>query len=131
MGAWGIGTFDNDEASDWLYDLEGSEGTALIEESLDRVLAEEDYPESPDCANALAAAEIVAALKGAPAPGLPEDAMNWISANPSTPSTGLIDKASSAVQKVKAASELRELWEESEDFDAWLACVEDVEQRLV
>ena len=63
MGAWGIGTFDNDDASDWPYDLEGSEGTVLIEESLDRVLAEEDYLESPDCANALAAAEMGGILK--------------------------------------------------------------------
>jgi len=130
MGAWGIGTFDNDDASDWLYDLERSEGTALIEESLDRVPAEEDYLESPECANALAAAEIVAALKGVPAPGLPEGALHWISAKAITPSSGLIDKAISAVQKIKAASELRELWEETEDFNALRACVEDIEQRL-
>ena len=130
MGAWGIGTFDNDDASDWPYDLEGSEGTVLIEESLDRVLAEEDYLESPDCANALAAAEMVAARKDAPAPGLSKDALNWISAKAITPSSGLTDKAISAVQKIKAVSELRELWEETEDFDAWLACVQDIEQRL-
>lgn len=71
MGAWGSGSFDNDDALDWVNDLEGSKGTAVIEFALQAVLDESDYLEAPECSAALCAAEVVAALKGAPGQGLP------------------------------------------------------------
>ena len=33
MGAWGIAAFDNDDASDWVYDLE-KRGLAAIDAAL-------------------------------------------------------------------------------------------------
>ena len=37
MGAWDFGPFDNDDAGDWLYDLEKSSDTSVIAEALRKV----------------------------------------------------------------------------------------------
>ena len=34
MGAWGVGTFENDDASDWVYQLEGAEDLELVRATL-------------------------------------------------------------------------------------------------
>jgi hypothetical protein len=130
MGAWGSGPFQNDDALDWLADLEGSTGLGLVEEALDQVNAEVDYLETFKCFNALAAAEVVAALAGEPAADLPEKTETWISDNAINPAGDLLSQAMAAVSRIKQNSELRELWEESEDSAEWLAGVEDLERRL-
>jgi hypothetical protein len=37
MGAWGIGNFDNDDASDWVYELEEVEDMSLVEATLETI----------------------------------------------------------------------------------------------
>ena len=69
--------FGNDEATDWLYDLEETYGAELLAEAFDTITKGE-FHEQADCCIALAAAEIVAAAKGKPAPDLPEDARKWL-----------------------------------------------------
>jgi hypothetical protein len=65
MGAWDIGPFDNDDAADWLYVLEESSDVSTIAAALGVITDIGDgYLEAPDCSNALAAVEIVAALRG-------------------------------------------------------------------
>ena len=68
MGAWGIGTFENDDAGDWVDRLEESEGLTLLTETLAPAADPSGYLEAPTCTEALAAAEVVAALAGRPAP---------------------------------------------------------------
>ena len=82
MGAWGFGTFENDDAGDWLFDLEETNDLSLIEQTL---TLEDDYIEAPDGCNALAAAEIVAALMGKTRGCLPENATKWINDNKEQP----------------------------------------------
>lgn len=53
MGAWGIKSFENDDASDWLYDLEESDDPSVIQKALQLDMA---YLEAPECCNALASA---------------------------------------------------------------------------
>jgi hypothetical protein len=39
VGTWGSGTFDNDQAVDWTYGLEGKTDLSFVEVTIDRVLS--------------------------------------------------------------------------------------------
>ena len=39
MGAWGVLAFDNDDANDWAYGLEGTSDLSLVNEAFRRVEA--------------------------------------------------------------------------------------------
>jgi len=130
MGVWGAGSFENDDALDWIWELETSADFALLDTSLDAVLnASPGEMGASDWAVALAAAEIVAALGGRPEGGLPEEAESWV-AGKSTPPASLTVKARAAVAAASADSELRDLWEEARDLETWRASVAELEGRL-
>src|SRR5262245_24137255 len=59
MGAWGSGPFENDDAGDWVYDLEGADDFAVVREALDVVGSR--YLDAGEGAAAVAAAVVVAA----------------------------------------------------------------------
>jgi len=131
MGAWETGNFGNDDASDWIYDLEASSGTEQLRKAFTSVIAV-DYPGSPDCCFALAAAEIVAAAKGRPAVDLPDAAQTWIAAQKKLDEIqALGQQAATVVNKISARSELRDLWEESDSWAEWQQVVEGLRQRLL
>jgi hypothetical protein len=91
-----------------------------------------DYIEAPEGCTILAAAEIIIALQGRPKDGLPENAAQWVSKNLSLDSTHLNNIAIQAIEKVLSdASELKELWEESDDFDTWLKDVTQIKTLLL
>lgn len=136
MGAWGTGSFDNDDALDWLADLERN-GPAFLEQTLDVKsgslgLAFLGYIDAPEASAALAAAEMVAAAQGRPPANWPPQAAQWLAAhraalNPER----LRGKALDAIAAVRKKSELRDLWVESEKFlPQWLAGLKDLERRL-
>jgi len=128
MGAWGVTTFENDDASDWLYDLEESNGFTIIEEALE---LEAGYLEAPDGCYALAAADVVLALLGRARPDIPETAIQWTQAYSGTDVSALQQMAINAVTLVLSQeSELRELWQESDDFGAWKKDVEEIASKL-
>jgi len=130
MGARETGNFGNDDASDWVYDLRESSGTDLLQEAFSTVNAQ-DYPESPDSCIALAAAEIVAAAKGKPAPDLPDGARKWLGNQTQVNSIKKLAKSAIAVvNKISVKSELRDLWEESESWHEWQQVVEGLRRRL-
>ncbi len=79
MGAWGVGVFENDTACDYAAEIAETTNTAKLESTLDRILtAGGSSPESPECEEALAAAEIIARLKGSlgTAPPIPRKSIN-------------------------------------------------------
>lgn len=130
MGAWGHGSFENDDASDWLYELEDSTDLSVVSRALRTILREPSRNlESPECCNALAAAEIVAALAGKPGRCLSEIAQLWVQNNP-LPLGDTVSQAKAAVFRVRSNSELRELWEETDDFDNWLKTLDELVTRL-
>jgi hypothetical protein len=131
MGAWGTGNFDNDEALDWLYLLSEAPDLLLLQTTLEAVTgSEEDYLDATDCAQALAAAEIIAALAGHPPEELPEEAAGWLDGRPAPPDD-LKMLALIAIEAVAGEdSELRELWEESDEFEEWQAVLNDLTARL-
>ena len=129
MGAWGHGSFDNDDAGDWVWELEGAADFEVVETALAAVVSERDYLEAPTCSEALAAAEIVAAALGRPVDGLPEEAAAWVAQHRDVP-PGVIALAQQAVTRIADQSELRELWEETEHFADWQGALADLAARI-
>ncbi|MBE7465749.1 MAG: DUF4259 domain-containing protein [Planctomycetes bacterium] len=131
MGTWGYAAFDNDEASDFVYDLEESEDLSILTEALAGMIPGGDLElQAPECSVAIAAAEVVAALNGRPAPDLPADVAAWAKGKP-RPDPRLVAQARQALEAILQDSELKELWQENKaDFPQWLAGVEDLKRRL-
>ncbi|HEY4329042.1 MAG TPA: DUF4259 domain-containing protein [Phycisphaerae bacterium] len=140
MGAWGVDTFDNDDACDWCGKLEGSKNLALVEASLDAVFRDE-YLEAPTACDALAACEVVARLRGNWGKQNPYTVSvdSWVRSHPQMPSNALIQKAMEAIDRILADnSELKQLWEEGADEEKsaagfstpWLASVADLRNRV-
>ena len=108
MGAWGVGTFENDDASDWVYQLEEAGDLDLVEVTLQAAADPEAYLEAPTCCMALAAAEVVAALAGQPAPDLPEEIRTWVGEHRLRVPSELRTLSVKALDQVAADSELKD-----------------------
>lgn len=131
MGAWGVGTFDNDDAADWTYELEVTQGDTLLVESLTYVVElEEEFLDSPEACRALAAAEVVAALRGAPAADLPEIVRNWVAQATGNDLESLAKLSLQAIERIEVDSELKELWDETKHAAEWYALVASLKSRL-
>jgi hypothetical protein len=131
MGTWGFGSFENDGASDWAYDL-ASTGVALLHDTLQEVLANgEDCVEAGPAENAVAAAEVVATLGGKSGKELPDSVAEWVRSHRQDLTPFLREMALSALERVqRPPSELLELWEESPEFAQWQEAMNDLRQRL-
>jgi Domain of unknown function (DUF4259) len=131
MGAWGAGSFDNDDAGDWVWELEDTEDTAILDEAFSQVTERgEDYLEASECSVAIAAAEVVAALRGRPAADLPDEVTAYVDRIGTHPSPAQIASALGALERVKTKSELQELWDESDSLQEWRQGLADLEARL-
>ncbi len=129
MGAWGVGTFDNDDALDWVIELQNSNNLSPIIMAFS-VIDKSSYLEAPDCSRALAAAEVVAALKGNPGNELPDEIVAWLSSNKLSMDSELAVNAKGSAIKIKQSSELKELWEESENLAEWENAINNLILRL-
>lgn len=134
MGTWSVGPFCNDDAADWAYELEEAEDFSLIEESINAVLAAGDeYVEAPEAAIALAAIEVLARLAGGPSEqnSPSEIADKWAAEIGMTPPAALYHNAHAAITRILAdESELKELWQESDEYDAWHSNVLALKARI-
>ena len=134
MGAWSYESFGNDDACDWIAQLEEHNDLGFVESTLDAVLAVgDDYLEAPEACEAIAAAEVVARLQGHSGSTDPnsDDVDAWVERVKLQPSAILIDKACRALDRVLTEpSELLELWEEAEPSGAWQAAVEKLKVRV-
>ena len=135
MGAWGTGSFENDDAHDWLNDFFDAPSMEAVEEALTTVAAfdADEYLEMPECGAALAAAEIVAALRGAPSSDLPADVTLWVREQRERDTSAdarLVGLARRAVGRVKADSEMNDTWINEATRQQWLTRVADLEARL-
>lgn len=132
MGAWDAGSFGNDTAMDWLGELEAKPmdaircAIAVVIES-----DETDDLDAPDCCIALAAAECIAAALGKPCKDFPEEASEILAAHPITPDINLLKHARRAVEQIIGKnSELKELWDETDNPDEWYQVINDLKARL-
>jgi hypothetical protein len=134
MGTWSVEPFGNDDAADWVYELEEAEDLSPIEEAIDAVLAAgTEYLEAPVASVALAAIEVLARLGGSPGEKnfYTETADNWVASIQLEPPVELLDKAQAAIARILAEnSELKELWQESDEYDAWQASIDNLRVRV-
>lgn len=130
MRAWNCSRFDNDDALDWSHDFEKEPSVAFIEKTL-RVASDagDDYLEADDASRAVAAAEVVAALRGAPRPQPPSTITELFRTRQITVEHSLVSLALDALERVRTDSELQVLWEEG-DVSSWRAAINDLESRL-
>jgi hypothetical protein len=127
MGAWGYLPFENDDALDWLDELDGG-GAEAVRQELAR--AGDRYVEAPEGAVALAAAEVTSASQGNPLGELPENVTDWVTAHGAAITAEDVEMALEAVERVAGErSELAELWEES-DEPGWRGSLDDLLERL-
>jgi len=128
VGAWGTAAFDNDDASDWVYELE-KDGIVAVESALTAAHGPGEL-EMPTDVNAIAAGEVVAAAVGRPVADLREDILELAIGLASSVTPDHIARARSAVERVLAGSEVAELWGEMDDEDEWRGLVQDLIRRL-
>ena len=131
MGAWGEGNFENDSALDWCFNLDNCSDTKILWEAVEVVLQEE-YVDSDIATEALAALEVAAGLKGQTNPDVPEDVEKWLKDHKDVVlSDSFYERAEECINKILSTqSELKELWEESDNYQEWLNEVNDLRARL-
>lgn len=147
MGAWGITSFDNDTAMDFLDILESSpegEGSdeepgreALLMMTLMRAGDPTDGADADAATEGLAAAELLAAINGKPEESLAdtlesfEELQDWIATGKISfrKKKPVVELASKAIARI-LTSELNDLWAETDDYQAWLDSVKDLQKRL-
>lgn len=132
MGAWGTGPFDNDDAGDWLYELEEAGDLGFVKETLTAALEAGDYLEMPEGNNAVAAAAVVAASVDGAHDGLPEKVVAWLNAAAERAAAADARLALRALDRVIGTeSETAELWADSPSGAEWYGSVERLRHRLV
>src|SRR5215203_1270044 len=128
MGAWGTAAFDNDEASDSVYDLE-KHGIEAIESALTNAMTATDL-QMPDDVDAIAAGEVIAATLGRPAPDVRDDILLLAGGLAGQVTRDHATQAQAAAERVLAGSEVADLWAETDSNGEWRGLVEDLIQRL-
>jgi hypothetical protein len=134
MGAWGVNTFENDTACDWIYGLDDVEDLSLVRETLANVLAVGTEDLDPDIAcEGLAACEVIARLKGnwGTQDTYTETLDKWVQEHPAIPPADLVDQALAVIDRVLTPpSELMELWDEERENKKWIEAVKDLRLRV-
>ena len=126
MGAWGTGSFENDTALDWVYELEEADDLSILADAFDALLEEEgNYLDEYDCEIAICAADVVAGLMGNSDGALPDEVRAWIETQPKPPRTLVADGLKS-LEAILKDSGLKELWEETDYYDEWRGSVLDI-----
>jgi len=130
-GAWGDGSFENDDALDWAATCSEAKSIAPVREALERSL-HASYLEAPDGSEAVAAAEVIAAAKRNRMAGLPPDLAAWVKRQSPAALAKLAPLALRALKRVRdpKTSELRQLWDPVKPAK-WITVITDLESRLM
>ena len=147
MGTWDFGSFENDIASDWVWGLQPAKKSLFGKlksdpfeypsKAIGAVLNAKEYIEGPECDEATAAAECIAAALGNPLANLPDDVIKWHSSLKGLkPSGELIQETIAAIKRIRndEQSEARALWSEGQDDGQpdpqWLSSIDNLLSRL-
>lgn len=134
VGTWSHEPFCNDSANDWAYGLEEHTDFSLVVEAIQNVLATgDDYLDADLAEEAIAAAEVLATSigRGTQRDGYTKKVETWLASITAKPAPGLLTAAQHALARIlDADSELRELWEESDDFASWESSVKALQAAL-
>jgi hypothetical protein len=127
VGAWGLHFDENDDAGDWLAGFDDAPSWSVVDQALNLDAA--GYLEAPECCEALAAAEIVAAGLGKASARLEPRFTAWAQEN-SDGANERRELARSSLARVRDGSELQELWEDTDEFADWQQSVDETVSRL-
>jgi len=129
-GAWGVGSFDNDSALDWVYELESAATSTVLNDTFNNTQGRK-YLEVDECSAAFAAAEIVASLNEKKYTHLPGEVQAWIKNNGIEVNQELKTRAAAAIASCKNSkiSEVAQLWEESAKSE-WISYISKLQSRL-
>lgn len=134
MGTWSHEPFGNDTASDWAYDLAEQKDFSLVAQAIQAVLDNgADYLDSDLAVEAVAAVEVLAKAlgRGTQADAYTEEVDAWVQSIGAKPSDELLSKARAALGRIIGPdSELRELWEESDDFGDWESSIKTLQSAV-
>ena len=128
MPGWGTGSFENDDAQNFLGRLNSVEAGDLKQMLANA--ADQDYVDAPESGVVIAVAEVVATARGNPPQAVPSQVAEWVSKIEGAPSPEMSELARLAVYKVRINSELKDLWLEAEGLNEWSAVLRDLEERL-
>lgn len=131
MGTWGHGNFENDAASDWLFEWQELKTAGFIEGTLDELL-ESSRPDSRLCQEALAASEVVAAWNGQPADDFDPEVLPVVQQVEVDEDEleELKQKAKSAITIISGDSGLLRQWENNMGVEDWREALLDLARRL-
>lgn len=129
MASWGTGSFENDDAAGWVAAVDKVAADDL-KEILVQAADDPAYLEAADASIAVAAAEVVAALNGAPAGGVPPAIVDWAKKHSQVFNQELKDVAIQALDRVRRNSELKDLWLEADGLNDWITAIQELQGRL-
>jgi hypothetical protein len=132
MGSWGVGSFQNDTAMDWLHKLHRSDDFSLVQKTLARVSrSPREFSQFASDQETLAAAEIVACWLGRP-PADKQDLVDWVRRHTDWFTPDLLALAQETVAGIKTQSLLRDVLTDPDGAVRveWLQAVADLERRL-
>ena len=132
MEPWGVRAFENDTALDWIWELEDEDDTFILSDAFAAIVEAETEGEvdAQSAEEALAAAEVVAAMLERPLPDLPAEVNSYLRKVRRRPSSELVDLAVEAVERILEGSELRDRWAAAGDAEKWAVAVGDLHYRL-
>ena len=129
MAGWGTGSFEKEDAVNWLGELH-----SIQPEDLQKILShaadEADYLEAFDASIVIVVAEVMAALKGVAADAVPPEIIDWVAKSKATCTPDSTHLAIRAVEKVRRNSELKDLWLQAEGLNEWTASLQELQNRL-
>jgi hypothetical protein len=130
MGTWGIESFHDDIAVDWLEDLFDSDPIAFFRQCLD--LTGHDYLGHIACIGVVCTAEMIHGVLSEPRAGLPEAALQWLKVNQDLNVKPFVYEAIIGLGRVIGPeSEMFEMWQDSENqLDAWQTHLRELVERL-
>lgn len=127
MGTWSHEPFGNDTALDWATELQDTQDFSLVEQAIQRVLdCGPEYLDADTAVEAVAAAEIIAKAlgHGTQSDAYTEEVDAWLKSISAVPTLTLRSNAHQALSRILGSdSELKVLWDESEDFESWESSV--------
>jgi Domain of unknown function (DUF4259) len=129
MGTWGLGSFENDAALDWVIALKRSRDREFPLGVLRRVAAVGPM-DGRDGEVGVAAAETVAASRGWPTESLPDGVWDWLERTGGLAEASMAELALRAIDAIEdESSELRALWDEVGSAE-WRERMADLRERL-
>ncbi|HXC07031.1 MAG TPA: DUF4259 domain-containing protein [Bacteroidia bacterium] len=130
LGAWGAGSFENDSGTAWVSHFRQVQSVWLVEKSILSCLSPHIHLYTDACCQAIAACEVIAALQGHTAEDFPPALHPLCSRIKPLADPNLNLKAIAVLERIQDHSELRDLWEQADELNAWKRALEELRERL-